>query len=96
MNRPFQVFTIFLLNLVAALCLFEINHLLSGFQITLHLEVLFLVFGAFYLRVLHGALITIFLALMIGSQLPVRIGMFLFFFLFLWLIMVWARRRVRR
>lgn len=96
MNRRLLILLIFLLNLAGWLVIIEFNNLIALYHIHLHLEVIPILFAAFYFPPLPGMILAGGFGFFIGATRPVSIGFTLLSFLALWLAGVWMRRRLHR
>jgi hypothetical protein len=96
MRNSQRAFSILLFNLLLLWLLHEANGLLAGWRIHLHGEVLFVIFSALYLRVLHGATLVMISGLFIDVYSPFNYGLHAISLLLLWTVCVVLRQRVRR
>lgn len=96
MNRLVRMGVLFFMNFLLAGVLAEANSSLSGFGVSLHLEMLFIVFCGLYLDAIPGMVMTAGLGFFLGVFRPVPLEDTLIEFLLLWLFSLAARRRIRR
>lgn len=96
MNRRVLFAFVFLLNAIAWLATVELNNLLAGLHVHLHLEVLLIIFCAFYFGPVPGLVMASGFGFLVGATRPPEIGFTLLTFLGLWLAGIWMRRHLRR
>lgn len=87
---------VFLFNLLLYFIIGEINHLLAGWSLHLHLDVLLLIFFGLHLNRLSGVVFTVLLGLLADAAHPVPTGTFVLGYLGIWYAFVWFQHRIRR
>lgn len=96
MSRAVPAFWVFVFNILLLAGMVEANHLLAPFGVSLHLHALFILFAGLYLRILHGALLAIFIGGMLDAIDTSGFGPLLFLMTALWTGAVYLRLRIRR
>jgi cell shape-determining protein MreD len=87
---------IFTFTVLAYLAIGEINTMVSGLAVYLHLDALLLVFFGLYLNRLSGLVYTAILGFLVEALYPVPTGLYLIGYLAIWLFFTWCQRRIRR
>ncbi|MGC9450390.1 MAG: hypothetical protein ACP5I4_02995 [Oceanipulchritudo sp.] len=83
-------------NLLLFFAVGEINNLLSGWSIHLHLDALLVVFFGLFLKRISSLLYTALLGFLADALHPVPVGTYAAAYILLWLFFVWCQRRIRR
>lgn len=96
MSNSGRVSLLFLGNLFLFFAVGELNHLISGWSIFLHIDALLVVFFGLYLTRISSLLYTVLLGFLADGLHPVPFGTYAAGYLFLWLFFVWCQRRIRR
>ena len=91
-----RISLLFVFNLIFYFLVGEANNSLSGLNISLHLDVLFVLFFGLYIGRTIGLFYTLLLGLLTSASHPVPLGTYLVGFLFLWMFLVWSQHRIRR
>lgn len=87
---------IFTFTLLAYLAIGEINTMISGWAVYLHVDALLLVFFGLYLNRLSGLVYTALLGFLTEALYPVPTGLYLIGYLAIWLYFTWCQHRIRR
>lgn len=96
MSNNIRVIGIFFFNFFLLIALGELNHNLTSFAVYLNLDVLFLLCAGLYLRLLHGVILAVVIALTMEATNPLPFGTRLIAFLAIWFIIVEFSRRIQR
>lgn len=91
-----RISLIFAFTVVAYIAIGELNTLISGWSVYLHMDALLLVFFGLYLNRISGLLYTALLGFLVESMYPVPGGLYLIGYLGIWLFFTWCQRRIRR
>lgn len=87
---------IFAFTALAYLVIGEINTIISGWAVYLHLDALLLVFFGLFLNRISGLVYTALLGFLVEAMYPVPTGLYLIGYLGIWLFFTWCQRRIRR
>ena len=96
MSDNARVTLLFVFNVLLYLGIGEVNTIISGWAVYLHLDALLLVFFGLYLNRMSGLLFTALLGFLVESMYPVPTGLYLVAYLGIWLFFVGCQRRIRR
>lgn len=86
----------FVFTLILYFAIGEINNLIGGWSVYLHVDALLIVFYGLFLTRFGGLLITVLLAFLAESLHPVPLGTCFLGYLGIWSFFVWAQPRIRR
>lgn len=96
MPRYLIISVVIFVNALLLFVLNEANHLLAPLGVSLHGQALTVLFAGLYLRILHGAILSLLLGLLSSVAGPGDAGSLTLLFLLLWSGAVFMRRRIRR
>ncbi|MCC5842144.1 MAG: hypothetical protein JJT96_18660 [Opitutales bacterium] len=96
MPRYLIITVVIFVNALLLFVLNEANHLLAPLGVSLHGQALAVLFAGLYLRVLHGAILSLLIGLLSSAAGPGDTGSLTLLFLLLWSGAVFMRRRIRR
>jgi len=91
-----RISLLFLFNLILYFLVGEANNSLSALNVSLHLDVLFVLFFGLYIGRSIGLLYTLLFGFLTNASHPVPVGTYLVGYLFLWMFLVWSQHRIRR
>ena len=91
-----RISLLFVLNLVFFFLIGEINNSLSMLNVSLHLDVLLILFFGLHINRTMSLVYTLILGLLANASHPVPPGTYVIGYLSLWLFIVWSQRRIRR
>ena len=91
-----RVAILFGFNVILMFLIGELNHVLSGYSLRLHLDVLLVLFFGLYLGIWPGLLYAALFGLLADARSPAGNGFFFIAYLLCWLFFVFGQRRIRR
>jgi cell shape-determining protein MreD len=91
-----RISVLFGVNLLLFFAAGEINNLLSGWAIHLHLDALLVIFFGLFLKRISSLLCTALLGFLADALHPVPAGTYAAAYILLWLFFVWCQHRIRR
>jgi cell shape-determining protein MreD len=94
MNNSGKALSTLLFQFALLLLLQGVNHLLNPLALSLHLDVLLVLFAGLYLRVLHGVWVALLAGLLVDAYSPLPPGLRALGILGLWVAVVWLRPRI--
>lgn len=90
-----RIFLIFLFNLFLYFCFGELKNIVGGWNVSLHLDVLLLVFFGLYLSHNMAFIYSALLGFISDAAVPAPDGTYLIGYLAIWLFFVTCQRRIR-
>lgn len=96
MSNNFRAFSSLLFALALYILLSELNGALARYAIHVNVDILFVIFAGFYLRILHGWWIVLIMGMFLDAGRLTPPGMSTLGLIFMWMVTVWLRHRFRR
>lgn len=96
MSRNGSLTLVLLLHLLLFFVVGEINSVLSGWPVYLHLQTVLVIFFSLYLQRVAAGFFIAALGLLTEALHPVPAGTYLIYYLALWLVLIWGRQRIHR
>lgn len=96
MSDNARVTLLFFSHILLYFIIGQLNSLLGGWSLHLHLDALLLVFFGLFLNHMKGLVFSALLGFMADAVHPVPYGTYLIGYVLLWAFFVWSQRRIRR